>query len=75
MRIIKQGVIPQVQHYQTTCNNCKTEFEFIEDEGGWVCGSNTDSVLSVSCPFCHKSVSVKIQRNEVCNEAIPTAHR
>lgn len=75
MRIIKQGIIQKVQHYQTTCDNCKTEFEFSEDDGAWVCGSNTDSVLSLGCPFCRKSVSVKIQCNEVCNEAIPTTTR
>ena len=64
MRIIKQGVIPPEQCYSTTCNNCKTEFEFYESEGRWVCGSNVDSTLSVGCPFCGKSVGLKIKHDE-----------
>lgn len=73
MRIIKQGVIPQEKYYQTTCNNCKTEFEFGESEGIWVCGSREDSTLQVTCPFCIKSVSLKVANNEAHNETNPTA--
>ena len=68
MNIIKQGVIPPEQNYEVTCGNCKTEFEFIESEGSWVCGNDEESTLSVKCPLCGKYLGLTVNHSEATHE-------
>lgn len=72
MKIIKMGQMPEDKYYETTCNDCKTEFEFYESEGRWVCGSQESSILSINCPLCQKDIGLEIPR-EAYNEKANTA--
>lgn len=68
MNIIKQGVVPPEQNYEVTCGNCDTEFEFVESEGRWVCGSGEESTLSVECPLCGKFLGLTVKHSEATHE-------
>lgn len=57
MRIINKGELPQDKLYQTTCNQCKTEFEFKRSEGKMVNDRN-ELVLLIDCPVCKKTLGV-----------------
>lgn len=57
MKIIKIGTVPQDKIYQSTCNQCKTEFEFKQSEGRMTNDRN-EMVLLVECPVCKKTLGV-----------------
>ena len=52
MKIIKQGALPEEKPYQTVCYRCRTEFEFMENEGEVIFSQREDDQVKVSCPHC-----------------------
>lgn len=56
MRIIKEGKLPGKQMYRVTCTNCKTEFEFEQDEATYSSNQRDGDCLQIACPLCKQYI-------------------
>ena len=62
MKIIKRGELPELKTYETTCNSCRTVFEYFKQEAKAQFDRN-EHYLTIDCPVCKRTVSVDLQNN------------
>ena len=60
MEIIKLGKIPEEIEHFATCNNCKTEFKFLQGEAERVSDRRNESYLRIMCPVCSYNVTTQL---------------
>lgn len=58
MRIIERGTPPADKPIQAKCNNCKTLFEFMQNEAQRVHDQRDGDYWHLNCPVCNHTVSV-----------------
>lgn len=58
MRIISKGILPKDKTYTTTCNKCKTMYEFTQSDGTLMNDRN-ELIVCINCPVCKSSAAVK----------------
>ena len=60
MEILKRGSIPSERVYIVTCNHCKSELKFRQEEGDMTRDQRGGDYISVVCPVCGEPVTVAL---------------
>lgn len=66
MKIIKEGVDPDLLPLNGTCRKCKTEIEFMREEAEYVHAPTSEDVdcYKIECPVCKASVVHEIDPDD-----------
>lgn len=58
MKIIERGTPPSEKPIEGRCSNCRTIFEFMQNEAKLICDQRDGNYWHLNCPVCKHTVSV-----------------
>lgn len=61
MRVIRRGVIPQMQTHEVTCMHCKSDLEFHELEALRITDLREGDYFQLTCPVCHGLIAKAVK--------------
>lgn len=57
IKIIKQGQVPAKREFVAKCINCKTEVEFLQEDGEVISDQRDGDYISIRCPMCNHPIT------------------
>ena len=61
MKILKLGTPPAERVYRVTCDQCKSELEFLEKEAKFNFDQRDGNFLSLNCPVCEGRITYSVK--------------